>query len=56
MKILLVCNNPNAGHSRAGKLLPEVEASFSERGIDFDLRPADCQEHAVILRQDVEVF
>lgn len=37
MKVLLVYN-PFAGHGRAQKILPEVEACFLERGIEFELR------------------
>lgn len=37
MKVLLVYN-PLAGHGRAQKILPEVEACFLERGIEFELR------------------
>lgn len=46
MKVLLVYNT-RAAHRRAGKLLPDVEAAFGGRGIDFDLRLTDYPEHAV---------
>ena len=45
MKILLIYN-PQAGHKRAMKQLPEVEAEFIRTGIDFDLQLTDYPEHA----------
>lgn len=51
MKVLLVYN-PYAGHKRAKKILPQVEALFTEKKIDFDLRLTDYPKHAVeIVRQ-----
>ena len=46
MKILLVYN-PQAGHKRAKKLLPEVEAEFNNHNIQFDLAMTDYPEHAI---------
>ncbi|MBU0712153.1 diacylglycerol kinase family lipid kinase [bacterium] len=46
MKVLLVYN-PFAGHQRAQKILPEVEAYFQEKGIKFDLRTTDYHEHGI---------
>jgi len=46
MKVLLVYN-PFAGHGRAQKILPEVEAYFQEKGIQFDLRTTDYHEHGI---------
>ncbi len=48
MKTLLVFN-PFAGHGRAGKILPEVEAYFQEKNIDFDLRTTDYHEHGILI-------
>ena len=51
MKILLVYN-PYAGHQRARKLLPQVESSFVENNIAFDLALTDYPEHATeIIKQ-----
>jgi len=51
VKVLLVYN-PYAGHKRAKKILPQVEALFTEKKIDFDLRLTDYPEHTVeIVRQ-----
>jgi len=51
VKVLLVYN-PYAGHKRAKKILPQVEALFTEKKIDFDLRLTDYPKHAVeIVRQ-----
>ena len=46
MKVLLVYN-PFAGHGRAQKILPEVEAYFQEKEIEFDLRMTDYHEHGI---------
>ena len=46
MKVLLVYN-PFAGHGRAQKILPEMEAYFQEKGIQFDLRTTDYHEHGI---------
>ena len=45
MKILLVYN-PYAGHKRAQKILPQVEAHFTQNNIEFDLSLTDYPEHA----------
>ena len=45
MKVLLVYN-PFAGHGRAKKILPEVEAELTKYNIEFDLRLTDYPEHA----------
>ena len=45
MKVLLVYN-PFAGHGRAKKILPEVEAEFTKYNIEFDLKLTDYPEHA----------
>ena len=46
MKVLLIYNAA-AAHKRAKKILPEVEACFDEKGIEFELRITDYPEHAV---------
>jgi len=46
VKILLIYN-PHAGHRRAKKMLPQVEALFTRKKIDFDLRLTDYPEHAI---------
>lgn len=46
MKILLIYN-PQAGHKRAKKLLPRVEAEFNKKNIQFDLRLTDYPQHAI---------
>jgi YegS/Rv2252/BmrU family lipid kinase len=46
LKVLLLYN-PHAGHKRALKLLPEVEAALTTSGIDFDLRLTDYAEHGI---------
>jgi diacylglycerol kinase (ATP) len=51
MKVLLVYN-PYAGHQRARKLLPQVESTFVENNIAFDLALTDYPEHATeIIKQ-----
>lgn len=45
MKILLIYN-PFAGHKRATKILPQVEAKFTQQKIDFDLHLTNYPEHA----------
>jgi diacylglycerol kinase (ATP) len=54
MKTLLVYNG-FAGHKRAGKILPEVEAGLVRRGIDFDLARTDYPEHAVSLVKEADL-
>jgi diacylglycerol kinase (ATP) len=46
MKVLLVYN-AHAAHKRAKKILPDVEACFIDKGIEFDLQLTDYPEHAV---------
>ena len=46
MKLLLIYN-PNANHGRAAKILPRVEALFTQNSIVFDLRLTDYPEHAI---------
>ena len=46
MKVLLVYN-PYAGHKRAFRLLPEVEAEFTKYGVEFDLFLTDYPEHGI---------
>ena len=46
MKLLLIYN-PNANHGRAAKILPRVEALFTQNSLEFDLRLTDYPEHAV---------
>ena len=46
---LLVIYNPNAGHRRAEKLLPEVTELFRRKGIEADLRLTERPGHAVDL-------
>jgi diacylglycerol kinase (ATP) len=53
MKVLLVFN-PIAAHKRAGKLLPEIEAGFTELNISFDLRLTDYPEHAVEIVREAD--
>lgn len=53
MKVLLVFN-PMAAHKRAGKLLPEIEAGFTELNISFDLRLTDYPEHAVEIVREAD--
>jgi diacylglycerol kinase (ATP) len=51
MKVLLVYN-PYAGHGWAKKILPEVEAYFLEKGVEFDLRTTDFHEHGIQIVQE----
>jgi diacylglycerol kinase (ATP) len=53
MNILLVYNS-YAGHKRAGKLLHQVEAGLTERGVGFDLARTDYPEHAVSLVREAD--
>jgi YegS/Rv2252/BmrU family lipid kinase len=43
-----------ASHKRAGKILPEVEAHFNSKGIEFDLKLTDYPEHAVDIVADTD--
>jgi diacylglycerol kinase (ATP) len=54
MKILLVYNS-FAGHKRAGKILPEVEAGLNKRGITFDLASTDYPGHAISLVKEADL-
>jgi len=53
VKVLLVYNCA-AAHKRAKKILPEVEALFDEKGIQFELRITDYPEHAVDIVGDAD--
>ncbi len=53
MKILLIYN-PFAGHGRAKKILPEVEAEFTKHNIEFDLKLTDYPEHATEIIKNVK--
>ncbi|MCK5051542.1 MAG: diacylglycerol kinase family lipid kinase [Candidatus Cloacimonetes bacterium] len=53
MKVLLVYN-PFAGHGRAKKILPEVEAEFTKHNIEFDLRLTDYPEHATEIMKEAK--
>lgn len=46
MKVLLVYN-AYAGHGRAGKMLPQVEAALVEQGIEFDLQLTSYPGHGI---------
>jgi diacylglycerol kinase (ATP) len=46
MKLLLVYN-PFAGHGRAKKLLPQIEALFGKYNLEFDLALTDYPEHGI---------
>ena len=52
---LLYIHNPNAGHGRADKLLPEIEAAFTDRGVQFELCRTDYPEHATALLKDRDI-
>ncbi|MBC8492042.1 MAG: acylglycerol kinase family protein, partial [Candidatus Marinimicrobia bacterium] len=54
IKVLLVYN-PFAGHGRAQKILPDVEAYFQEKGIEFDLRTTDYHEHGIQIVKDADL-
>ena len=54
MKVLLVYN-PFAGHGRAQKILPEVEAYFLEKEIEFDLRTTDYHEHGIQIVEETDL-
>lgn len=53
MKVLLVYN-PYAGHGRAQKILPEVEACFLGKGIEFELRTTDYHEHGIRIVKEAD--
>ena len=50
MKALLLYN-PQAGHQRAKKILPEVESLLTKHRIDFDLYLTDYPEHGIEIVQ-----
>ena len=54
MKVLLIYN-PFAGHGRAKKILPEVEAEFTKYNIEFDLKLTDYPEHATEIIKDTKL-
>ncbi|MCF7793175.1 MAG: diacylglycerol kinase family lipid kinase [Candidatus Cloacimonetes bacterium] len=51
MKILLIFN-PFAGHGRAKKILPQVEAEFQKHNIKFELHLTDYPEHGIEIVKD----
>ena len=53
MKVLLVYN-PQAGHGRAKKLLPEVEAEFNRQQLSFDLALTDYPEHGIRIVKETD--
>lgn len=53
MKIILVYN-PNAGHGKSKKVLPQVEALFNEYAIEFDLFLTDYPQHAIDIVKNIE--
>jgi len=53
MKILLVYNS-YSGHRRAGKILPRVEAAFTGRGIEFDLRLTNYPGHGTEITRNAD--
>jgi len=53
MKVLLIYN-PFAGHGRAKKILPDVEAELTKHNVDFDLRLTDYPEHATEIMKDIK--
>lgn len=54
MKVLLVFNS-FAGHGRAGKILPEVEAAFIESGIGFDLAITNYPGHGTEITRNADL-
>ena len=53
MKVLLVFNS-YAGHGRAGKILPQVEAAFSDNGIEFDLQITNYPGHGIEITRNAD--
>ena len=47
--------NAHAGHNRAGKMLPDVEACLNSLNITFDLHLTDYPEHAVQIVRDMNM-
>lgn len=54
MKVLLIYN-PFAGHGRAKKILPQVEAEFIKYNIEFELQLTDYPEHATEIMKAVKL-
>ncbi|MBN2416240.1 diacylglycerol kinase family lipid kinase [bacterium] len=54
MKHLLIYN-PQAGHRRAEKMLPDVEACLTDNGIEFDLQLTDYPEHATEITSRIDL-
>jgi len=54
MKILLIYN-PFAGHGRAKKILPQVEAEFIKHNIEFELQLTDYPEHATEIMKEAKL-
>lgn len=54
MKVLLIYN-PFAGHGRAKKILPQVEAEFLKHNIEFELHLTDYPEHGIEIVKDVNL-
>jgi YegS/Rv2252/BmrU family lipid kinase len=52
MKAILVYN-PQAGHGRARKILPNVESLFTKHNIEFDLFLTDYPEHGIEIVREV---
>ena len=53
MKVLLVFNS-HAGHGHAGKILPQVEAAFTENGIEFDLQITNYPGHGIEITRNAD--
>ncbi len=53
MKVLLIYN-PFAGHGRAKKILPQVEAEFQRHNIKFELQLTDYPEHGIKIVQEAD--
>lgn len=53
MKVLLIYN-PYAGHGRAGKILPQVEAEFLKHNIEFELHLTDYPEHGIEIVKEAD--
>jgi len=51
---LLIIYNAHAGHKRAGKLLPRVEALLKARNIEYDLNLTDSHGHGRQIVQDAD--
>ena len=52
MKLILIFN-PNAGHKRSRKLLPQIESYLKQNDITFDLLLTESPGHATELVKDV---